>query len=61
MSFLLHHAAEGTIVTGLLYVDNDPDDLHSHLATVTTPLNALGEAELCPGSAALDKFNASLR
>src|SRR6266567_1594764 len=61
MSFLLHHAAEGTIVTGLLYVDNDPDDLHSHLATVTTPLNALGEAELCPGSAALDRFNASLR
>ena len=28
MSFLLHHAAEGQIVTGLLYVDNDPDDLH---------------------------------
>jgi 2-oxoglutarate ferredoxin oxidoreductase subunit beta len=28
---------------------------------VETPLNALGEAELCPGSAALDKINASLR
>jgi 2-oxoglutarate ferredoxin oxidoreductase subunit beta len=61
MSFLLNHAAEGTIVTGLLYVDSDPDDLHEHLATVETPLNALGESELCPGSAALDKFNASLR
>src|SRR5437868_5065099 len=61
MSFLLHHAAEGQIVTGLLYVDSDPDDLHSHLATVDTPLNALDEKELCPGSATLDKFNASLR
>ena len=61
MSFLMHHAAEGQIVTGLLYVDNDPDDLHSHLATVDTPLNALGEKELCPGSATLDRFNASLR
>ena len=61
MSFLLHHAAEGQIVTGLLYVDSDPDDLHSHLATVETPLNSLGEKELCPGSATLEKFNASLR
>jgi 2-oxoglutarate ferredoxin oxidoreductase subunit beta len=61
MSFLLNHAAEGTIVTGLLYVDSDPDDLHSHLATVEAPLNALTEKELCPGSAALDRFNAGLR
>jgi 2-oxoglutarate ferredoxin oxidoreductase subunit beta len=61
MSFLLHHAAEGQIVTGLLYVDNDPDDLHSHLATVDAPLNSLGEKELCPGSAVLERFNASLR
>jgi 2-oxoglutarate ferredoxin oxidoreductase subunit beta len=61
MSFLLHHAAEGQIVTGLLYVDSDPDDLHSHLATVEAPLNSLGEKELCPGSTVLERFNASLR
>jgi 2-oxoglutarate ferredoxin oxidoreductase subunit beta len=42
-------------------VDSDPDDLHANLATVDTPLNALGEKELCPGSAMLDKFNAGLR
>ncbi len=29
MNFLLNHAAEGQIVTGLLYVDSDPDDLHA--------------------------------
>jgi 2-oxoglutarate/2-oxoacid ferredoxin oxidoreductase subunit beta len=28
---------------------------------VDTPLNQLGEKALCPGSAALDKINASLR
>jgi len=28
---------------------------------VDTPLNILGEKELCPGSAVLEKINASLR
>ena len=37
------------------------EDLHGHLNTVDAPLNTLGERELCPGSAALDKINASLR
>ena len=61
MSFLQHHAAKGQVVTGLLYVAPEAQDLHGHLNTVNTPLNALGEKELCPGSAVLDKFNASLR
>src|ERR1700694_3572196 len=61
MSFLQNKAVKGQIVTGLLYVDPDSEDLHSHLDTVDTPLNQLGEQALCPGSAALDKINASLR
>jgi 2-oxoglutarate ferredoxin oxidoreductase subunit beta len=61
MSFLQRHAALGQVVTGLLYVDPDPEDLHRHFNTVETPLNALSEKQLCPGSAALDKINASLR
>jgi 2-oxoglutarate/2-oxoacid ferredoxin oxidoreductase subunit beta len=60
-NFTQHHAAKGQIVTGLLYVEQESDDLHGHLNTVDAPLNALGEKELCPGSAALDKINASLR
>ena len=48
-------------MTGLLYVELEAADLHAHLETVETPLNALGEAELCPGSAVLAKINASLR
>jgi 2-oxoglutarate ferredoxin oxidoreductase subunit beta len=61
LGYLQHHTARGEIVTGLLYVDPEADDLHDHLDTVATPLNALGEAELVPGSAALAKLNASLR
>ncbi|MEA2830064.1 MAG: 2-oxoglutarate/2-oxoacid ferredoxin oxidoreductase subunit beta, partial [Bradyrhizobium sp.] len=61
MSFLQRHAAKGQIVTGLLYVDPDSEDLHTHLDTVDTPLNRLDEKVLCPGSAALDKINAGLR
>ena len=49
------------IVTGLLYVDGEADDLHRHVNTVATPLNQLNEPELCPGSKALDKINAGLR
>jgi 2-oxoglutarate ferredoxin oxidoreductase subunit beta len=61
MNFLQRHAAQGQIVTGLLYVEDDAEDLHMHCNTVETPLNQLGEAALCPGSAALDKINAGLR
>ena len=61
MSFLQKHAARGQIVTGLLYVDPESDDLHSHLDTVEAPLNTLDAGELCPGNAALEKINASLR
>ena len=61
MTWLQQRHAAGEIVTGLLYVDPEPDDLHHHMNTVRTPFNALGEAELCPGSATLDKLNASLR
>src|SRR6202012_2222771 len=61
MTFLQKHAAKGQIVTGLLYVDPDSEDLHSHLNTVEKPLNSLDAGDLCPGTAALDKINASLR
>jgi len=61
MYFLQQHAAKGQVVTGVLYLDQKPEDLHSHLNTTETPLNALSEKDLCPGSAVLEKINASLR
>jgi 2-oxoglutarate ferredoxin oxidoreductase subunit beta len=61
MNYLQERKAAGEIVTGLLHVDPEPEDLHAHLNTVEQPLNRLGEAELCPGAAVLDKFNAAYR
>jgi 2-oxoglutarate ferredoxin oxidoreductase subunit beta len=61
MSFMQRHQAHGEIVTGLLYVDPDSEELHDRLETVERPLNALAEPDLCPGSGALAKVNASLR
>jgi 2-oxoglutarate ferredoxin oxidoreductase subunit beta len=61
MSFLQRHAAIGQIVTGLLYVDREPEDLHRNFNTVDAPLNSLEEKDLCPGSATLAKINAGLR
>ena len=61
MNYIQEHQARGEIVTGLLYVDPTVHDLHAHLNTVETPLNALAEGELCPGSAMLERINASLR
>jgi 2-oxoglutarate ferredoxin oxidoreductase subunit beta len=44
----------GEIVTGLLYVDPTPADMHAVNNTVEGPLTEVPYAELCPGSAALD-------
>jgi 2-oxoglutarate/2-oxoacid ferredoxin oxidoreductase subunit beta len=61
MEYLSQRQAAGEIVTGLLYVDPEPEDLHRHMHTVETSFNALTEAELIPGAAVLEKLNASLR
>jgi len=36
MAFLQAHAAKGEVVTGLLYIEDDAQDLHAHLNTVPT-------------------------
>jgi 2-oxoglutarate ferredoxin oxidoreductase subunit beta len=61
MAYMQEHAARGEVVTGLLYVDPLATDLHTALNTSGRPLNGQGASELCPGAAALEKLNASLR
>jgi 2-oxoglutarate ferredoxin oxidoreductase subunit beta len=61
LTYLQERQAAGEIVTGLLYIDPQAGDLHDRLDTVETPLNGLGEAELCPGESALEGINAALR
>ncbi|MEZ5461633.1 2-oxoacid:ferredoxin oxidoreductase subunit beta [Dokdonella sp.] len=60
-NYVQQHHAKGEVVTGLLYVDPDPSDLHQHLGTVEAPLNRLGVGELSPGLDVLDRINAGLR
>jgi 2-oxoglutarate/2-oxoacid ferredoxin oxidoreductase subunit beta len=61
MNYIQERQAHGEVVTGLLYVDAEPEDLHAHLNTRPGAFNRMGVTELCPGSAALDKLNAGLR
>jgi len=61
MNFIQRHNAKGEIVTGLLYVEPDSEDLHDRLGVTKRPLNSLSDNELCPGNEALDKINAGLR
>lgn len=61
LAYLARKAAEGEIVTGLLFVDPAARDLHDGLSTADTPLNKLTDADLIPPLSALEKINAGLR
>jgi 2-oxoglutarate ferredoxin oxidoreductase subunit beta len=61
MSYMQEQLARGEIVTGLLYLDPFPTELHTAQNTCVAPLNTLNAAQLNPGSAALEKINATLR
>lgn len=53
--------ANQEILTGLLYIDPNTQDLHDLIGTVATPLNELEEGDLCPGSGVLEEINRGLR
>ena len=61
MLALMDNQADGTILTGLIYLDKNSRDLHDVLETSHRPLNQLEEGELCPGNKMLVNINASLR
>ncbi|MCC6192960.1 MAG: 2-oxoacid:ferredoxin oxidoreductase subunit beta [Burkholderiales bacterium] len=61
MGYLEARREAGEVVTGLLYLHADGEDMHDALDTVDAPLNTLGDADLVPGSKALDELNRSLR
>jgi 2-oxoglutarate ferredoxin oxidoreductase subunit beta len=61
MNYLATHHEKGEVVTGLLYLDPNPKDMHQFLRTVDVPLNRLGVKELCPGSKTLETINDEYR
>lgn len=57
---VLKAKANNEILTGLLYINPDCQDLHHTLQTSGKPLNAISQSELCPGSELLQNINADL-
>ncbi len=49
------------ILTGLLFLDPNSQDLNQTLQLASRPLNDLGKNELCPGSRVLKSINDGLR
>ncbi len=60
--YRLHEAKKnGQILTGLLYLDPESQDLHELMQVSKQPLNQLKKADLCPGVEALERINNSFR
>jgi 2-oxoglutarate/2-oxoacid ferredoxin oxidoreductase subunit beta len=60
-AYLRERERAGEVVTGLLYVDPGPGDMHDVLGTDPRPLASLPFEELCPGSAALGRIQEAFR
>jgi len=56
LNYLQTHTAKGEIVTGLLYINENSEDMHSFSGTTDTPLVDIDYSELCPGSAKLPEM-----
>jgi 2-oxoglutarate ferredoxin oxidoreductase subunit beta len=61
LDYLGATAAKGEIATGLLYLDDNNEDMHSFENTVETPLVKIPYRTLCPGSAALEEIQKEWR
>ncbi|MDR1990494.1 MAG: 2-oxoacid:ferredoxin oxidoreductase subunit beta [Acidobacteriaceae bacterium] len=55
------HQRKGEVVTGLLHISPDSQDLHAQLGTIETPLIELPYEQLCPGNAELQKMQSRFR
>ena len=52
---------EGEIITGLLYIDKEREEMHDLMGNVDEPLSTLSLEKLHPGSAGLKKILANYR
>ena len=59
--YLDEHQKAGEIVTGLLYLDEAPPDLHAVNNLTDNPLTGLSQSQVCPGDAALQKLQDRFR
>jgi 2-oxoglutarate/2-oxoacid ferredoxin oxidoreductase subunit beta len=60
-AYIRERQREGEIVTGLLFISPDSQDVHDQNRTVDMPLTTVPFEQLCPGSAELEKLQQRLR
>jgi 2-oxoglutarate ferredoxin oxidoreductase subunit beta len=60
-AYLDEHQSEGKVLTGLLYLNENAEDLHELSHSSETPLTALPYNDLCPGSAKLEDLQEDFR
>ncbi|MCS6912815.1 MAG: 2-oxoacid:ferredoxin oxidoreductase subunit beta [Myxococcales bacterium] len=60
-AYVRRHQDQGEVVTGILYIDSSPSEMHALSGTVETPLAQIPYEQLCPGGAALDQLMDSFR
>ena len=60
-AYLEKHQDEGTVPTGILFIEESQPDMHDVMGTTDTPLTQLPYSTLCPGSAALEKLQEEFR
>ena len=60
-AYIRERQRAGEIVTGLLYISADSQDMHDQNDTVPGALTDVAFERLCPGNAALQKLQAGFR
>jgi 2-oxoglutarate/2-oxoacid ferredoxin oxidoreductase subunit beta len=60
-AYIRERQREGEIVTGLLFISPDSQDLHDQNGTVAEALTTVPYEQLCPGRAELDKLQVRFR
>ena len=61
LKMIKDYKAKNQILTGLLYMDPDSQELHETMGTSSKSLRSLTEQDLCPGDKVLKNINDSLR
>ncbi|MBW7927029.1 MAG: 2-oxoacid:ferredoxin oxidoreductase subunit beta [Fimbriimonadaceae bacterium] len=60
-AYIREHQTRGEVVTGLLYVNEDQEDMHAKLGTIPQSLTRVPFRDLCPGSQELDRLQERFR
>jgi 2-oxoglutarate ferredoxin oxidoreductase subunit beta len=60
-AYIRDRQKDGEIVTGLLYLSGDSQDMHAQSDTIESALIGLSYEHLCPGNDELQKMQARFR